>query len=199
MELSIKGKQLDIGDALTLHIKTRLTDSVEKYFDHALDANVALTKEGNGKQFRTDIVVHIGRNIKMHGRATTEEPYASFETALERVAKQLRRYKRRLNDHRKNAPDLAAFEAQKYVIENNPDEDEATGATSADGAPVIVAEMATTILDLTVSEAVMHMDVNNSSALVFQNKAHGGLNVVYRRADGNIGWVDPTPTANTKS
>ena len=196
MELSIKGKHLDIGDALTQHIETRLTGSVEKYFDHALDANVVLTKEGNGKQFRTDIVVHIGRNIKMHGRATTGEPYESFETALERVAKQLRRYKRRLNDHRKNAPGLAAFEAQKYVIENNPDEDE---TTSPDGAPVIVAEMATTILDLTVSEAVMHMDVNNSSALVFQNKAHGGLNVVYRRADGNIGWVDPTPAANAKS
>ncbi len=196
MELSIKGNKLDIGDALTQHIESRLTDSVEKYFDHALDANVVLTKEGNGKNFRTDIVVHIGRNIKMHGRATTEEPYASFETALERIAKQLRRYKRRLNDHRKNAPDLAAFEAQKYIIENNPDEDE---ATSADGAPVIVAEMATTILDLTVSEAVMHMDVNNSSALVFQNKAHGGINVVYKRADGNIGWVDPTPAANAKS
>ncbi|NKB18946.1 MAG: ribosome-associated translation inhibitor RaiA [Alphaproteobacteria bacterium] len=196
MELSIKGKQLDIGEALTQHIDTRLTESVEKYFDHALDANVVLTKEGNGKQFRTDIVVHIGRNIKMHGRATTEEPYASFETALERIAKQLRRYKRRLNDHRSRAPDLAAFEAQKYVIENNPDEDE---TSSDDGAPVIVAEMSTTILDLTVSEAVMHMDVNNSSALVFQNKAHGGINVVYRRADGNIGWVDPTPTANTKS
>ena len=196
MELSIKGKQLDIGDALTQHIDTRLTESVEKYFDHALDANVVLTKEGNGKQFRTDIVVHIGRNIKMHGRATTEEPYASFETALERIAKQLRRYKRRLNDHRSKAPDLAAFEAQKYVIENNPDEDE---TSNDDGAPVIVAEMSTTILDLTVSEAVMHMDVNNSSALVFQNKAHGGINVVYRRADGNIGWVDPTPTANTKT
>ena len=196
MELSIKGKQLDIGDALTQHIETRLTDSVEKYFDHALDSNVVMTKEGNGKQFRTDIVVHIARNIQMHGRATTEEPYSSFETALERIAKQLRRYKRRLNDHRKNSPDLGSFEAQKYVIENNPDEDE---VTSADGAPVIVAEMATTILDLTVSEAVMHMDVNNSSALVFQNKAHGGLNVVYRRADGNIGWVDPTPTANAKS
>lgn len=196
MELSIKGNKLDIGDALTQHIESRLTDSVEKYFDHALDANIVLTKEGNGKNFRTDIVVHIGRNIKMHGRATTEEPYASFETALERIAKQLRRYKRRLNDHRKNAPDLAAFEAQKYIIENNPDEDE---ATSADGAPVIVAEMATTILDLTVSEAVMHMDVNNSSALVFQNKAHGGINVVYKRADGNIGWVDPTPAANAKS
>jgi ribosomal subunit interface protein len=196
MELSIKGNKLDIGDALTQHIESRLTDSVEKYFDHALDANVVLTKEGNGKNFRTDIVVHIGRNIKMHGRATTEEPYASFETALERIAKQLRRYKRRLNDHRKNAPDLAAFEAQKYIIENNPDEDE---ATSGDGAPVIVAEMATTILDLTVSEAVMHMDVNNSSALVFQNKAHGGINVVYKRADGNIGWVDPTPAANAKS
>ena len=196
MELSIKGNKLDIGDALTQHIESRLTDSVEKYFDHALDANVVLTKEGNGKNFRTDIVVHIGRNIKMHGRATTEEPYASFETALERIAKQLRRYKRRLNDHRKNAPDLAAFEAQKYIIENNPDEDE---ATSAGGAPVIVAEMATTILDLTVSEAVMHMDVNNSSALVFQNKAHGGINVVYKRADGNIGWVDPTPAANAKS
>jgi len=184
LELSIKGKQLDTCNALTQHIKTRLTDSVEKYFNHALEPNAVLTKEGNGKQFRTDIIVHIARNIKMHGRATTEEPCAFFWTALERAAKQLRRYKRQLNDHRKKTPGLAAFEAQKYVIENNPDEGE---VTSADGAPVIVAEMPTTILDLTVSETVMHMDVNNSSALVFKNNAHSGLNVVYRRADGNIG------------
>ena len=101
MELSIKGKQLDTCNALTQHIKTRLTDSVEKYFDHALEPNAVLTKEGSGKQFRTDIIVHIARNIKMHGRATTEEPCAVFGTALERAAKQLRRYKRQLNDHRK--------------------------------------------------------------------------------------------------
>lgn len=195
MEVTVTGKQIDVGDALKQHIETRLTDAVEKYFDQAIDATVGVSKEGGGKQFRTDIVVHIARNMKMHGRAATEDPYASFESALERIAKQLRRYKRRLSDHRKNAADVASFEAQKYVIENNPDEDE-TG--NADDQPIIIAEMSTAILNLTVSEAVMHMDVQNSSALVFQNKAHGGINVVYRREDGNIGWVDPTPTANAK-
>ncbi|MBK18244.1 MAG: ribosomal subunit interface protein [Rhodospirillaceae bacterium] len=190
MEITVPAKQLDVGDALKQHIKSHVTDSVEKYFDHALDANVVLTKEASGKQIRTDIVVHIARNIQMHGRASTEDAYGSFDSALERIAKQIRRYKRRLNDHRKKSADIASFEAPKYVIEQNPDDED---IIDPDASPVIIAEMSTTVLNLTVSEAVMHMDVNNSSALVFQNKAHGGINVVYRRADGNIGWLDPTP------
>ena len=115
--------------------------------------------------------------------------YMAFDSALDRIAKRLRRYKRRLRDHRKAASEQTALLAQQYVLAAG-SEDEEERITEND-QPVIVAEMTTPVDSLTVGEAVMRMDLANADALVFQNRAHGGLNVVYKRSDGNIGWIDP--------
>jgi ribosomal subunit interface protein len=190
MQVAVTGKQIDIGDALSSHVGTRVSEIVEKYFEQPVDAAVVFSREGKSGALRTDISVHVGRNIQMHGRGQAGDAYASFDIAVERIAKQLRRYKRRLRDHhRKEAADEVAMFAQKYILvaEDGENDDQIKDADN----PVIIAETTMTIDALTVSEAVMRMDLVDTTALMFTNRAHGGLNVVYRRADGNIGWIDP--------
>ena len=190
MQVAVTGKQIDIGDALSSHVGTRLSEIVEKYFEQPVDAAVVFSREGKSGALRTDISVHVGRNIQMHGRGQAGDAYASFDIAVERIAKQLRRYKRRLRDHhRKEAAEEVAMFAQKYILvaEDGENDDQIKDADN----PVIIAETTMTIDALTVSEAVMRMDLADTTALMFTNRAHGGLNVVYRRADGNIGWIDP--------
>lgn len=193
MQVMVTGKQLNVGDALRGHVETHLADAVSKYFEHAIDASVVFSRQGKGRQVRSDISVHVGRNIQMQGHAESDEAHAAFDLAMERIAKRLRRYKRRLRDHRKAASDVAALEAQQYVLAAG-DENEEERITEND-QPVVIAEMTTHIDSLTVGEAVMRMDLANTEALVFQNQAHGGINVVYRRSDGNIGWIDPQGNA----
>lgn len=191
MQVTVTGKQIDAGDALRSHVSERLTDLVSKYFDHALDATVVFAREAKRRQVRADISVHVRRGMLMQGHAESEDPYAAFDTALDRIAKQLRRYKRRLQDERRRAGSngaAAALQAQEYVLAGGEDEEE---QVSPDGQPVVIAEMAAAIETMTVGEAVMRMDLANTPALVFQNSAHGGVNIVYRRSDGNVGWVDP--------
>lgn len=192
MQVSVTGKQIDVGDALRGRVGERLTELVSKYFDSPIEGAVVFSREGRGKQLRADISVHVGRGMLMQGQGEADEAHAAFDTALERIAKQLRRYKRRLRDHhRKPAADAAeTLQAQQYVLAGG-DESETEEQISADGQPVVIAEMTTPIETMTVGEAVMRMDLAAVPALVFLNSAHGGLNVVYRRADGHIGWVDP--------
>lgn len=189
MQVVIKGKQLNVGADLRGHVEKALADSVAKYFEHAIEASVVFSREGKGRQVRSDISVHVGRNIQMQGHAASDEAHAAFDGALERIAKRLRRYKRRLRDHRKTATAVSAVLAQQYVLAaGNEDEEE---QIAQDDQPVVIAEMTTPVDRLTVGEAVMRLDLANSDVLVFQNQAHGGVNVVYRRSDGNIGWIDP--------
>lgn len=190
MQVSITGKQLDVGDALRGHVEDRLAETVAKYFDHAIDSAVVLTREGKGKHIRADISVHVGRGITLQGHGETGDAYTAFDTAVERIAKQLRRYKRRLRDHRKqpSAEIADTLQAQQYVLAGG-DGDESED--SAPSQPVVVAEMTTVIETMTVGEAVMRMDLSDTPAFIFQNSAHGGINVVYRRNDGNVGWIDP--------
>jgi ribosomal subunit interface protein len=190
MQVSVSGKQIQIGDALTTHAEDRLSDSVGKYFEQAIDATVVFSPDGKGKQVRAVISVHVGRNIQMQGRASGGDAYGAFDSALARIAKQLRRYKRRIRDHhRRDHAEATAIQAQKYILAVNEAEEPEQGPI--EDQPAIIAEMTMPVEDLTVSEAVMRMDLADTTALVFQNKAHGGINVVYRRADGNIGWIDP--------
>jgi ribosomal subunit interface protein len=189
MQVMVTGKQLNVGDALRDHVETHLADAVSKYFEHAIEASVVFSLHGKGKQVRSEISVHVGRNIQMQGHADAGEAQTAFDLAVERIAKRLRRYKRRLRDHRKTASDLATLEAQQYVLAAGSDDEEEQVAEN--DQPVVIAEMTTQIDSLTVGEAVMRMDLANTEALVFQNRAHGGINVVYRRSDGNIGWIDP--------
>lgn len=186
MNIDIKGKQLDIGDALSLHIEDRVVHIAEKYFSEPLEASVTVSREGHN--FRSDVAVHIGRGITVHGHFQANDAYGAFDGSAEHVDKRLRRYKRRLRDHHRNLPDEKLL-AQKYILaaENHTDEEPAS-----DHSPVIVAEMATKIEIMTVGDAVMRMDIENVSAYMFRNAAHGRMNVVYHRSDGHIGWIDPT-------
>ena len=190
MDISIQGKHVDVGDALHTHAKNNLDHTVTKYFNRALNASITFSKEGHA--FRADISVHAGRGLSMQGSATNDDAYAAFDLSLERIAKQLRRYKRRLNDHHKGTQEEPLV-VQQFVIA--PDQED---EIPEDAQPVIIAEMPHEISSLTVSEAVMRMDLADAPLVMFSNRAHGGINVVYRRADGNIGWIDPSEALKDK-
>ncbi len=188
MDISINGKRLDVGDVLRKHVEDSLASTVAKYFSRAHDATVTISREAH--LFRADISVHPIRGVLAKGHATAADAYAAFDAAAERIAKQLRRYKRRLNDHHKGRGGDETTPAQQYIIAAEAEEEE----LPEHGQPAIIAEMPTEIATLTVSEAVMRMDLADVSALMFRNRANGTLNVVYRRTDGNIGWIDPHNT-----
>ena len=187
MQLSVKGKQLDIGDAFRVHVEDSLDRILSKYFGSAIEANVTLAPEAH--RFRAVVSAHVGRNIQIEAQGEAEEAYAAFDAAAERLSKRLRRHKRRLRDHHKNgAVDHDTLPAQQYILSAEEDHED---TVDAEGEPAVIAEMATEIPSLTVSEAVMRMDLAEQPAMMFRNTAHGGLNMIYRRPDGNIGWIDP--------
>lgn len=190
MEISVSGKHVDVGDALRTYAEDQLTDSVKKYFEQAIDAHVTVSREGG--MMHVEISVHPGpRGFVVQGSGNAAEAYPAFDTALERIAKQLRRYKRRLvgdKRHRGAAGDVVP--AQQYVIQG----DNTDSEIEDDAQPIIVAEIQTDILTLSVSEAVMHMDLADLPVLMFRNAQTDTLSVVYHRKDGNIGWIDPTPS-----
>lgn len=185
MQLSIKGKQVDIGDAFRVHMEDTLPATVSKYFDRSTDAHVVVSREGPA--FKTDIQVHISKRVTVQGQGESHDPYAAYEEALEHVAKRLRRNKRRLRDHHAQ-PEAEALPALHYVIEA---EEPEGGEAETGEAPVIVAEMPHEIETLSAREAVLRLDLGDQPAMLFRNAAHGRLNMVYRRVDGNYGWVDP--------
>ncbi len=178
---------MDVGDALRGHATDHLSDAVTKYFARAIEASVTFTPEAHRK-VRADISVHPGRGLVVQGGAEADDAYAAFDGALNRIAKQLRRYKRRLKNHHKSSDERDVLSAQQYVLAVEDHEDEA----AEDASPAVIAEMQTEISNLTVSEAVMRLDLADAPVLMFINRAHGGLNVIYRRPDGNIGWIDPS-------
>lgn len=188
MEISVSGKHIDVGDAFRTYAEDQLTDSVTKYFGQAIDAHVTVSREGS--MMHVDISVHPGpRGIVVQGSGEAEEAYPAFDAALERIAKQLRRYKRRLvGDQRRRAANDVVVLAQQYVLQGDSGEEE----VEVDAQPVIVAEMQTDIATLSVSEAVMHMDLADLPVLMFRNVKTNALSVVYHRKDGNIGWIDPS-------
>ena len=189
MKITIQGKQLDIGEALSSHVEDNLNTNVKKYFNNALDATIVFSKEAH--LFRSDISVHAGRGMTMQGKATGADAYTAFDGALLKISKQLRRYKKRIQDHHKGESEADIMRAQYSVLAPEAGEEE----VHEEFTPTIVAEMPTEIASLTVGEAVMRMDLADTPAMMFRNRAHGGLNVVYRREDGNIGWIDPNDTA----
>lgn len=189
MQLSINGKQLDVGAALRGYIETQLPAVVGKYFENPTDGHVTVSKQGH--EVRADVMVHVGKGILLQGHAMAGDAYSAFDQATEHVGKRLRRYKRRLRDHHRDRPDNAdVLPALQYVLAAE-QENESEGDDGESGQPVIVAELETTIEKLTPGDAVMRMDLANLPAMMFRNVSHGGLNMIYRRADGNIGWVDP--------
>jgi ribosomal subunit interface protein len=199
MQLSVTGKQTEIGEALRRHVEGSLSSILDKYFKTAIEAHVIVSKEAYLS--RAEISIHIGRGIVVNARASASEAYLAFDAAAERLAKQLRRYKRRLRDHHAKGrePAGASERAMDYVLAPIGEEEgegaqaeEAEAETGgANGAPAVIAEMSTELPSLTVGEAAMRMDLAEAPVLLFRNRSHGELNLVYRRADGNIGWIDP--------
>ena len=197
MQLSVKGKQIDVGDALRQHVESALAAIVDKYFGRAIEAHVVFSREAH--LLRSDISVHVHRDMIIQGQATAGDAYAAFDAAAGHIGKRIRRHKRRLTDHHGRTRDAAdtgadtgedaALAARSYVLAAEPED--GTQAGEAGDQPVIVAEMTCEIPSLTVGEAVMRMDLADVPTFIFRNRAHGGLNVVYRRSDGHIGWIDP--------
>jgi len=190
MRIQVSGKQMDIGDALRSHVEDRLSEAVSKYFDRPVEALVTFCKDRH--EFVADSSVHLPTGMTVQATARADEVYASFEGAVDRMEKQLRRYKRRLKDHHRDRQEpIEATDAPSYILAGSHDapEDEPESLQ-----PVIVAEMETRVPSLSVGEAVMQMELVGAHLLVFRNSAHGGVNVVHRRDDGNIGWIDPRNT-----
>ncbi len=188
MRIQVSGKQIDIGDALRTHVEGRVTDVVGKYAERAVEAVVTFSRDGYA--FVADGSVHLPSGMTVQAKGRADEVYACFEGAMDRMEKQLRRYKRRLKDHHRSREfPIEATDAPSYIL--------ASGVEHAEDAepetlqPIIVAEMETRVPFLSVGEAVMQMELAGAGMLVFRNDAHGGVNVVYRRDDGNIGWIDP--------
>jgi len=175
MNITISGKHVELGDALRSHVEETLTETAYKYFPKPIEANVVFSRER--ATYNVDIHVHLGRglDVQVHGEAA--EPYPAFDTAIDRLAKRLRRYKDRLNDHHRASPrDVGMVRAQQYVIqaEDEADEPEEDDGTAPDGQPVIVAETEASLETLSVNEAVMRLDLGNLPALMFRNRFIGG-------------------------
>jgi ribosomal subunit interface protein len=195
MQIQINGKQIDVGESLRTHVATRLDAAVGKYADRAVDATVTFSRDG--AFFKADAQVHLPTGLVAQAKGSDADIYAAFEGCAERIEKQLRRYKRRLKDHHAARPNpIEAMAAPAYVIAG---EDHAEDAEPATLDPVIVAEMTVAIKKMSVGEAVMQMELAHAPFLMFRNERHGGLNIVHRREDGAIGWIDPENLATPAS
>jgi ribosomal subunit interface protein len=188
MRYQISGKQIDIGEALQTHVKESLAAVMEKYAQRPTDALVIFSK--SGAEFVCEATVHLSTGLTASAKAGSHEIYAAFEKTADKMEKQLRRYKRRLKDHHKDrVQPVDVFGASSYIIASS--EADTDDAEPESLQPIIVAEMETKIPSLSVGEAVMQMEIAGAPLLVFRNKGHDGVNVVYRRDDGNVGWIDP--------
>lgn len=190
MTLRISGKSISVGDALRSRVSERTDEVLRKYFDGNYSGHITLSKDGFG--FRTDCALHLDSGITLEADSNATDAYASADQALLMIEKRLRRYKSRLKDrsarktYAANAA-LAHIDAPSYVIEAPAEGDEEVATYS----PVIIAEATTSLKRLSVSEAVMELDLTGAACIVFQHGSSGRVNIIYRRTDGNVGWVDP--------
>lgn len=191
MEIRVSGHQIEIGQALQTHVSERLTDIVSKYFDRAISAQVTIGR-GPHDSFTSDIVMHVMQGLILKGSDSAQEAHPAFDSAANKIEKQLRRYMRRLKDrHEKMQHALKEEEAAYTVFRSVPEAEEAEEEEVIDDAPLIIAETRVDIPEASVSDAVMMLDLRNTGALFFKNAGTGMHNMVYRRADGTIGWVEP--------
>lgn len=189
MHIQVNGKQIDVGAALTEHVEASLTAAVGKYFDRPVDATVTFSKDRHN--FRCESSVHLPTGLVAQSTGLASDVYAAFDQGVDKVEKQIRRYKRRLKDHhQKRKMPVEAIAAPAYVLEASEFQQEADEPESLQ--PVIVAEMTEAIQSLSVGEAVMQMELADRPFLMFRNDGSGRVNLVFRREDGNIGWIDPT-------
>lgn len=189
MTFRVSGKNIDVGDALRERVSARIGEAMGKYFDGGYSGHVTLEREGFG--FRTECAIHLDSKVTLHAEGMAANAYASADQAAMRIEKRLRRYHRRLKDHRPDRGDgRETIDAASYVIAAPADDD--SDAEDSDGfTPAIIAESTTALKLLSVSDAVTELDMTGAPVLVFRHAAHGGINVVYRRGDGHFGWIDP--------
>ncbi len=192
MPFRISGKNLDIGDALRERISARVAEALEKYFQGGYSGHATVSREGFG--FSTECAIHLASGITLESEATAADAYMSADQAVMRIEKRLRRYKRRLKDRsaghavRSQEANLRAIAAPSYVIEAPGNDEE---LAPSDFHPVIIAESTTTLERMPVNEAVQELDLTGAPVMVFRHAGHGRINIVYRRQDGHIGWIDP--------
>jgi ribosomal subunit interface protein len=191
MSFRVSGKNIDIGEALRSRISERIAEATAKYFDGGFSGHVTVGKEGFG--FRTECLIHLDSGIILEADALAADAYASADQVAGRIEKRLRRYKRRLRNHQAagangGAAEQRAIEALSYIIAT-PEHDDDDGAQEFN--PVIIAESTTALKRFSVSDAVMELDLTGRPVVVFRHAGHGRVNLVYRRGDGHIGWIDP--------
>lgn len=188
MDIKVTAKNMDVGEALAERIADELPAAVAKYFDGALEGQATLTRQN--KRFSAALRVHVARGTHVESSASANDAHAAFDGALERISKQLRRYKRKLvSTHHHPSPAQLGFEMRDVTIEDDPDSEEAAHGDVAE--PITIAETTMVIPTLTVSAAVMRMDLSDRPVLFFRHAGSDRLNAIYRRPDGNVGWIDP--------
>lgn len=193
MHIKVTGKHIDVGEALSTHVEGRLVSVIGKYFDRPAEGSVVFSRDAHN--FACDSLVHLATGLTAQARAVSTDIYAAFDQSAERIEKQVRRYKRRLKNHHHDRQNpIEIIQAQSYVLAGQQGDDDDTEPESLQ--PVIIAEQMTDIQALSAGEAVMQMELADQPFLVFKNSANGAINVVFRRDDGNVGWIDP---ANSKS
>jgi len=198
MQVQVTGKQLDVGEALRARISDEILSSIGKYFERGGDADVVVGK--NGHSIQVDCSVTLASGQKLVSTGAGPDAHTAFDAALSKVEARIRRYKRRLKNH--HHPSGRVAETAALMVLRPPEADDEIDGWGEDmngvghepPAGVVIAETQAPLKTMTVSMAVMEMDLTESQAIVFRNAAHGGLSVVYRRRDGNIGWVDPERT-----
>jgi ribosomal subunit interface protein len=187
MQIKITGKNLDIGDALRTHVEARIQNDVAKYFDGIVSCMVVVAKQRS--EFECEITLHLRTGLNLNAHGDGGDAHSAVDVAVGHLEKRLRRYKRRLKDHHLSRKEpVSAVPAASYVLQA--DENEAAEEPQ-DLNPVIIAESTASIDELSVGEAVMKLDFTHESFVLFRNGKNGSLNVVYKRKDGNVGWVDP--------
>ncbi|UPY38628.1 ribosome-associated translation inhibitor RaiA [Sediminicoccus sp. KRV36] len=195
MHITVAGKQVATSDALRTHVEDGLGTITAKYFDHALEARVTFRKDAKGSaggHFACDINLHAGRGLMMRGEGQGVDAHKAFDEAAEHVAKRLRRYRRRVNEHARSAATQREPQEtmREYVVQA---EEAGEDVAEVNGAehPAVVAEPLGELHLLTVGEATMRLELAGHPVIVFRNRGSGGINVVYRRQDGHVGWIDP--------
>jgi len=194
MQVQVTGKHVDVGEALRARVSDELSSSIEKYFDRGGGADVVVSREGNAFKVDCAVTLASGQQLTTHG--VGGDAHMAFDVAMQKMAKRIRRYKNRLKDHHQQAVAKQAESAAYFVIRppELDEDDEEDDEAQAFPEPMIIAETEKPVRSMTVSMAVMELDLTEAQTIVFRNAAHGGISVVYRRPDGNIGWIDPERT-----